>query len=79
LRHRGFLSSPNIAAGRLVVPERVGPITPEQIAQEAADWLASPGRLAGLRDDLRSFRGQPGAVASLASMVEELLPAGFNA
>ena len=79
LRHRGFLSSPNIAAGRLVVPERVGPITPEQIAQEAADWLASPGRLAGLRDDLRSFRGQPGAVASLAAMVEELLPAGFDA
>ena len=55
------------------------PITPEQIAQEAADWLASPGRLAGLRDDLRSFRGQPGAVASLAAMVEELLPAGFDA
>ncbi|MCP9809895.1 glycosyl transferase [Cyanobium sp. HWJ4-Hawea] len=74
LRHRGFLSSPNIAAARLVVPERVGPITPEEIAAEAADWLASPGRLAGMRDDLRSLRGNPGAVSSLAEMVQALLP-----
>ncbi|MFQ6538730.1 MULTISPECIES: lipid-A-disaccharide synthase [Aphanothece] len=74
LRHRGFLASPNITAGRLVVPERVGPITPEQIAAEAADWLASPARLDGMRADLRSLRGAPGAVAALADLVEELLP-----
>ena len=79
LRHRGFLSSPNIAAGRQIVPERVGAITPKQIAAETADWLGSPGRLQGLRDDLRSQRGQPGAVASLAAMVRELLPAGLDA
>ena len=42
--------------------------------QEAADWLAQPQRLAGMRDDLRSLRGQPGAVAALAAMVQELLP-----
>jgi hypothetical protein len=28
-----------------------------------------------MRDDLRSLRGQPGAVAALAGMVRELLPA----
>lgn len=75
LRHRGFLAWPNIAAGRAVVPERVGPIQPAQIAAEAADWLARPERLAGMRDDLRALRGQPGAVAALAAMVQELLPA----
>ena len=74
MRNHGFLAWPNISAGRAVVPERVGAITPEQIATEAADWLAHPERLAGMRDDLRSLRGQPGAVAALASMVRELLP-----
>ena len=74
MRHHGFLAWPNISAGRGVVPERVGAITPAQIAEEAADWLAHPDRLAGMRDDLRSLRGQPGAVAALAGMVRELLP-----
>ena len=74
MRQRGFLAWPNIAAGRAVVPERVGTITPAQIAAEAADWLAQPERLAGMRDDLRSLRGQPGAVAALADLVVELLP-----
>jgi hypothetical protein len=53
----------------------VGEITPAQIAAEALDWLEHPERLEGLRDDLRSLRGQPGAVAALAAMVRELLPA----
>ncbi|MFM7550111.1 MAG: glycosyl transferase [Cyanobacteriota bacterium] len=74
MRHRGFLAWPNIAAGRMVVPERVGEVTPTAIAEEAAAWLASPQRLASLRDDLRSLRGRPGAVAELAAMVEGLLP-----
>jgi lipid A disaccharide synthetase len=74
LRHRGFLAWPNISAGRAVVPERVGAISPEAIAAEAADWLEHPQRLAGMRDDLRSLRGRPGAVAALAALVRELLP-----
>jgi hypothetical protein len=76
MRARGFLAWPNIAARRAVVPERVGPITPRQIAAEAADWLAHPQRLDGMREDLRSLRGRPGAVAALAQMVNELLPPG---
>ena len=79
MRNRGFLAWPNITAGRAVVPERVGPITPEQIAEEAADWLAQPQRLEGMRDDLRSLRGRPGAVAALAGLVRELLPPGLTA
>jgi lipid A disaccharide synthetase len=75
MRHRGFLAWPNISAGRAVVPERVGTITPAEIAEEAADWLLHPQRLEGMREDLRSLRGQPGAVAALAGMVRELLPA----
>ena len=75
MRHRGFLAWPNISAGHLVVPERVGEISPEQIAAEASDWLDHPETLAGMRQELRGLRGQPGALASLAEMVRELLPA----
>ncbi len=74
MRHRGFLAWPNISADRAVVPERVGPIEPAQIATEAADWLDHPERLAGMAEDLRSLRGPPGAVAALASLVQGLLP-----
>ncbi|MBW4530224.1 MAG: lipid-A-disaccharide synthase [Aphanothece saxicola GSE-SYN-MK-01-06B] len=74
MRHRGFLAWPNISAGRAVVPERVGPIEPAQIAAEAADWLEHPERLAAMADDLRSLRGAPGAVAAVAAMVRGLLP-----
>jgi hypothetical protein len=52
-----------------VVPERVGAITPEEIAAEAADWLAQPARLEGVRADLRTLRGQPGAVEAVSRMV----------
>jgi lipid A disaccharide synthetase len=74
MRHHGFLAWPNISAGRAVVPERVGAITPAEIAAEAADWLDHPERLQGMREDLRRLRGQPGAVAALAGLVRELLP-----
>lgn len=74
LRHRGLMAAPNIAAGRQLVPERVGPITPEQIAAEAVQWLAQPSRLEGMSRDLRGLRGRPGAVAALADLVGELLP-----
>jgi hypothetical protein len=74
LRHRGFLAAPNIAAGRPLVPERVGPITPAQIAAEALGWLDQPARLAGMAADLRQLRGTPGAVAALADLVCQLVP-----
>ena len=51
-----------------------GTMTPEEIATEASQWLSEPQRLQGMQDDLRSLRGQPGAVAALSSLVEELLP-----
>ncbi len=78
LRNHGLMAWPNISAGRMVVPERVGPITPEQIAREAESWLTKPDRLQGQRDDLRSLRGQPGAVRALAEEVQGLLPLALS-
>ena len=79
LRNNGLMAWPNISAGRIVVPERVGAITPEQIAVEASEWLASPERLQGQREDLQALRGQPGAVAALAEEVRTLLPRALSA
>ena len=53
LRRHGFVAWPNISAGRMVVPERVGKINPEEIALEAADWLSSPQRLIGQQVDFQ--------------------------
>ena len=78
MRHHGLLAWPNISAGRMVVPERVGAITPEQIAVEASDWLQQPERLQGQREDLRALRGQPGAVSALAQEVRDLLPKALS-
>ena len=74
LRNNGLMAWPNIHAGRPVVPERVGVITPGEIAAEASAWLDAPERLEGQRQDLQALRGQPGAVAALAREVRSLLP-----
>ena len=78
MRNQGLLAWPNISAGRMVVPERVGTITPEQIAAEASGWMQQPERLQGQREDLRALRGQPGAVAALAEEVRSLLPKALS-
>ncbi len=73
LRNHGFLAWPNITAGKMIVPEKVGEITPEEIAKETASWIRSPNRLKGQREDLRSLRGKPGAIAALTEEVINLL------
>ncbi|GCE65599.1 glycosyl transferase [cyanobiont of Ornithocercus magnificus] len=73
LHYCGMLAWPNINAGRLVVPECVGVITPTEIADEAIHWLESPGRLADVRINLRTLRGETGAVSTLASEIYTLL------
>jgi len=57
----------------------VGSISPQDIANEASAWLESPERLRGLREDLRSLRGQPGAVSALVQQVRRLLPKALGA
>ena len=74
MRNRGFLAWPNISAGRFIVPERIGRIIPEQIANEASEWLASPYRLLGQKNDLKSLRGEPGAITKLSQEIVKLIP-----
>ena len=74
LRRRGApLAWPNIQARRRVVPERIGPITPAQIAREALALLADTARLEAMAMALRELRGPGGATAALGAMVMDVL------
>ncbi len=73
LRRRRFMAWPNISAKRMIVPERIGNITPKQIAQEAIDWINSPSRLSGQKKDLEELRGKKGAINKFCHQIITLL------
>ena len=73
LRKRGFMAWPNISAKRMIVPERIGKITTTQIANETIDWLNSPSRLSGQKEDLQSLRGEKGATQKFCQEIITLL------
>ena len=79
LRKRGFLAWPNISAGRMIVPERIGRIHPEEIALEANEWLKSSNRLKGQVEDLKSLRGKAGAVELITDeIIKTLMLSAIN-
>ncbi len=73
LKNRGFMAWPNIASRRMIVPERVGNITPKEIAKEAFEWLNSPRRLNGQKKDLQALRGEKGAIKKTSQAIIDLL------
>ena len=73
IKRKKFLAWPNISANRMIVPERIGNITPNQIAQEALEWLNSPSRLSGQKEDLQSLRGSKGATKKFCLQIINLL------
>jgi hypothetical protein len=70
VRNRGLLAWPNIWAGKEIVPERVGILETQAIADLALDLLNHPEKLEQMRTNLRTVRGQPGAAAKLVEMVQ---------
>ena len=73
LRKVGLLAWPNIWAGRSIVPEMVGRLTPEMVVEKIQDYLDHPEKLEAMRQELRQVRGEPGAALKVVEMVEELL------
>jgi lipid-A-disaccharide synthase len=71
LRRLGLLAWPNIWAQSEVVPELVGKLQPQAVAEMVIDFLTHPEKLQQMRDRLRSIRGQPGAAQKLANLVRE--------
>jgi lipid A disaccharide synthetase len=66
---------PNIWAKRAIVPELIGQLSPQQVADQVVDYLEHPETLTRMEQDLQNVRGTAGAAANLATIiVEELTP-----
>jgi lipid-A-disaccharide synthase len=73
LRRLGLLAWPNIWAHSEIVPELVGLLQPQAVAEMVLDFLSHPEKLQQMRHRLRSIRGQPGAAQKLATLVREAI------
>lgn len=73
LKRIGLLAWPNIWAKSEVVPELVGKLQPQTVAEFALDFLSHPEKLEQMRSQLRNIRGEPGAAQKLANLVREEL------
>lgn len=67
---------PNIWAGEAIVPELVGQLKAEDVAELAIDYLDNPKKLQEMGDRLRKVRGQAGAAEKLVRLVREELKLG---
>ena len=69
LKTKKFFSWPNIKAKKLIVPERIGNITPKQIAIEAEFLIKHKKHLEKIRNKLLKQRGGNGAAQKLAYII----------
>jgi lipid-A-disaccharide synthase len=78
LRQGKLFAWPNIWAKTEIVPELVGKLQPQQVAEIAINWLENPQKLQLIRDKLQSVRGQPGAAHHIAEIIIEEINTQFN-
>ncbi|MCP6762654.1 MAG: lipid-A-disaccharide synthase [Fischerella sp. CENA71] len=71
LQRKGLLAWPNIWAKSEVVPELVGKLQPQEVAEMVLDFLNHPEKLEKIRAKLQSTRGESGAANKLAELVYE--------
>lgn len=62
---------PNIWAKREVIPELFGPISAQDVADVALDYLVHPEKLDNVRQTLRTLRGPAGAADKMADLILE--------
>lgn len=64
---------PNIWAKESIVPELVGQLQADEVAEWVIDYLEHPEKLDRMRDKLRKVRGESGAAERLVCLVREEL------
>jgi len=69
LQNKKLFAWPNIWAKAEIVPELVGKLQPEKVAEIILDYLEHPEKLQEMSDRLRSVRGQSGAANKIAQIV----------
>ena len=65
---------PNLWAKAEIVPELLGPLSPQAVADQAVGYLTQPPTLEAMRKKLRTVRGPAGAASRLAEIVLDLAP-----
>jgi len=73
LKKKKFFAWPNIKSKRMIVPERIGNISPKEIAKEVLILLKNRDQLNSIKDNLLKERGDKGAAQKLAAMILNLI------
>ena len=60
---------PNIYAGREIVPELRGEVTPQDVASSALEILQDEKRLSFISSELKKTMGKPGAAERVAEVI----------
>ena len=71
LRNKKYFAWPNIKAKKIIVPERIGNITPEEIAKEVLFLIEDEKALEEQKYNLTKQRGKKGAANKLAKLIFE--------
>lgn len=71
MRKQQLYAWPNIWAKEEIVPELMGELKADQVAEIALNWLENPEQLEMIRDRLKTVGGQPGAALKIAQIVQE--------
>ncbi len=69
LKKKKFFAWPNIKAKRMIIPERIGNISPRKIAKEVLFLIKNRDQLKSIRENLSKERGDKGAAKKLASII----------
>ncbi|HEY9770092.1 MAG TPA: lipid-A-disaccharide synthase [Coleofasciculaceae cyanobacterium] len=71
LKQGRLFAWPNIWAGEEIVPELVGKLEPEMVAELVLDYLAHPEKLQAMRDRLQVLGGRTGAANQIADIIKQ--------
>jgi len=69
LKKKRYFAWPNIKAKKFIVPERIGNISPREIAKEVLFLIKNKNRLKSISDNLLKERGSKGAAEKLAYII----------
>jgi lipid-A-disaccharide synthase len=75
-RRLGFTALPNRRMGRMVTPELVGVLTPEDVCEAAAELLDDHERRRQVKLDLLQAMGYKGAAATVSAVIGEVVARG---
>ncbi|MDJ0570538.1 MAG: lipid-A-disaccharide synthase [Pleurocapsa sp. MO_192.B19] len=71
IRQGKLFAWPNIWAGHEIVPELVGKLEPDSVANLVLDYLVHPAKLDTMRAHLMKVRGEAGAAQQIADIIKQ--------